>query len=565
MTDALAPYRHKRDFGITSEPRGRIARAGPRLSFVVQKHAATRLHYDFRLELQGTLKSWAIPKGPSLDPADKRMAIHVEDHPLDYASFEGEIAPKQYGAGHVIVWDRGSWEPAGDPQAGYRAGKLKFVLHGEKLRGGWTLVRIHGREGERQEPWLLIKERDAEARPAGAYSVVDAQPNSVLSGRALPDKQPAPARAARGAAGVALAKPVRSAATGEAQATRARSGSREARAGPSASAATERASPAPAGPRPSGASPAARADDRRADAAGAAARPSALRVTHPERVVDARSGARKRDVVDWYAAAARRMLTHLAGRPVALLRAPSGLAGPHVFQKHRGTLRIEGLKELPLRLDPGHPPLIEIDRVETLVSAAQFNTLEFHTWNALAARIDKPDRMTFDLDPGEGIAWRAMQEAAGLVRELLEGLGLVPFLKTSGGKGLHVVVPLEPEDGWSEVREFSRAVVERLARLAPERFVAKSGPKNRVGRIFVDDLRNGRGATTVAAWSLRARPGLGVSVPCAWDELGDLGGGDHWTLATAHQRLASALDPWSAYAGSAKTLGGARRALERST
>ena len=155
--DALDTYRKKRDFGVTSEPRGKTARSGKRLAFVVQKHAATRLHYDFRLELAGTLKSWAIPKGPSLDPTVKRMAVHVEDHPLAYGSFEGEIPAKQYGAGHVIVWDRGTWEPVGDAGAGYRAGKLKFVLHGEKLTGGWTLVRMHGREGERQEPWLLIK------------------------------------------------------------------------------------------------------------------------------------------------------------------------------------------------------------------------------------------------------------------------------------------------------------------------------------------------------------------------------------------------------------------------
>ncbi len=197
MKSALQPYFHKRDFKITSEPTGGKASQGT-LSFVIQKHAATRLHYDFRLELDGTLKSWAVPKGPSLDPADKRMAVHVEDHPIDYGGFEGTIPKGQYGAGKVIVWDNGTWEPVGDPRAGYREGKLKFRLHGKKLNGGWTLVRMHGRAGERQEPWLLIKERDDAARPAADYSVVDAEPASVLSDMTIETKPPASAKKAAG-------------------------------------------------------------------------------------------------------------------------------------------------------------------------------------------------------------------------------------------------------------------------------------------------------------------------------------------------------------------------------
>ncbi|HMC15021.1 MAG TPA: non-homologous end-joining DNA ligase, partial [Albitalea sp.] len=182
MADLLNRYWQKRDFDTTPEPRGKTAKPGRTLSFVIQKHAASRLHYDFRLELEGTLKSWAVPKGPSLDPNDKRMAVHVEDHPISYGSFEGVIPPGQYGAGTVIVWDHGTWEPVGDPSAGYRAGKLKFKLHGEKLQGGWALVRMHGRADARQEPWLLIKERDDAARPASEFSVVDELPDSVLSG-----------------------------------------------------------------------------------------------------------------------------------------------------------------------------------------------------------------------------------------------------------------------------------------------------------------------------------------------------------------------------------------------
>jgi len=182
MPASLSQYHRKRDFKATPEPRGEVADPGQALSFVIQKHAARRLHYDFRLELDGTLKSWAVPKGPSLDPHVRRMAVHVEDHPLDYAGFEGVIPAGHYGAGTVIVWDRGQWLPIGDARAGYRAGKLKFELKGEKLRGRWTLVRMHGREGERQEPWLLIKENDEEARGAASYDVTEALPDSVIAG-----------------------------------------------------------------------------------------------------------------------------------------------------------------------------------------------------------------------------------------------------------------------------------------------------------------------------------------------------------------------------------------------
>ena len=176
--DALAPYKAKRNFAITPEPAEGGRAAPDALQFVVQKHWASRLHYDFRLELAGAMKSWAVPKGPSFDPADKRMAVHVEDHPISYNSFEGQIPEKQYGAGKVIVWDKGVWIPLEDPRKGYRAGKLKFELRGHKLRGQWALVRMRTRN-EKQDAWLLIKEHDDWAKPASEFSVVDELPDSV--------------------------------------------------------------------------------------------------------------------------------------------------------------------------------------------------------------------------------------------------------------------------------------------------------------------------------------------------------------------------------------------------
>jgi len=183
----LAEYRRKRHFNKTAEPAGNAVkrRRADRLSYVIQKHAATRLHYDFRLELDGVLKSWAVPKGPSFDPGEKRLAVEVEDHPIEYATFEGSIPEGEYGAGEVIVWDRGPWSPVGDAHDGLKKGRLEFDLDGKKLHGRWILVRIHSRERSSKPNWLLIKQHDDFARPLTEYDVETAEPRSVKSGRKL--------------------------------------------------------------------------------------------------------------------------------------------------------------------------------------------------------------------------------------------------------------------------------------------------------------------------------------------------------------------------------------------
>ena len=877
MTEALRRYIKKRDFTITSEPEGGAPSKAGRLSFVVQKHAASHLHYDFRLELDGTLKSWAVPKGPSLDPADKRMAVHVEDHPIDYGRFEGEIPKGQYGGGSVIVWDNGTWEPIGDPRAGYAAGKLKFRLHGKKLTGGWTLVRMHGRAAERQEPWLLIKERDEAARPASEYSVVEAEQGSVLSNRTIPNPPPkAAAKNARGAA-AAKASPARKTAPAKANTkgvpaplalpagakqaalpaslapqlatlvaqTPADDGwiyeikfdgyrllaridgddvrlftrngndwssrlkglvdavralgigpgwfdgeivvagangapdfnllqnafdsartdriqyylfdvpyhaGRDLRAVPlierrallcalldaaptqdrirfsedfhsspqellhnacrmklegvigkrADSPYVSRRSPTwiklkctqrqefviggytdPKGARtgigslllgihdeagalhfaggvgsgfdeatlaavkkalsaldsdkrpfvdkppgnahwvrptlvaevsfgewtPDGrirhavfhglrddkparsivreqaaavatvvkAAKAAKATTMtkttkapkttKAAKASTDATVEGIRISHPERVIDPSSGITKLDIANYYLTVAKQILPHLAKRPVSLVRAPAGIDGQLFFQKHAAALKIPDLKELDRSIAPDLEPMVEVDSFTALIGAAQANVIEFHTWNATTRDTTRPDRMIFDLDPGEGVGWKQIQEGTELTRSLLEQLGLASFLKTSGGKGLHVVVPITPKEGWNTVKAVSKAIVEHMAAVIPERFAAKSGPKNRVGRIFVDYLRNGFGATTACAWSARARPGLGISVPCAWDELGVLTSGAHWTVRTVEARLEERVDPWRSYKATRQSLVKAMKALdlERST
>ena len=294
----------------------------------------------------------------------------------------------------------------------------------------------------------------------------------------------------------------------------------------------------------------------------AAGQVSGIRVSSPDRVIDASSGATKLDLVRYYDSVAERILPHLQGRPVSLVRGPAGVGGELFFQKHGDKLGIPGIRELDPSLWPGHLALLEISNVQALVGAAQMNVIELHTWNSTVKRIDQPDRIVFDLDPGEGVKWPQVQEAALLTQAILTELGLAAWLKTSGGKGLHVVVPIAPKPDYESVKAFSKAVVVHLAATIPSRFVAKSGGANRIGKIFVDYLRNGHGATTAAAYSARARPGLGVSMPVAWDELPALKGGAHWTIATAREHLSfQKEDPWAGYWTSRQTLTGAMKTL----
>ncbi|MDP9043949.1 MAG: non-homologous end-joining DNA ligase [Pseudomonadota bacterium] len=456
-------------------------------AFVVQKHAARTLHYDFRLELDGVLKSWAIPKGPSLDPTLKRMAVEVEDHPLAYGGFEGVIAPGHYGAGRVEVWDRGQWRAEGDARQSLLAGRLVFELEGEKLQGRWTLLRLRPRAAEKQPTWLLMKAHDAFARSDAEYDVVAEAPDSVLARPGRP-RAAQPARTSRGA---------------------------------------------------------------RAEAG----------VTHPDRVIDAVSGATKAELAAYFERAAPQLLVHLKQRPVALVRAPAGVARSQFFQKHAGAGAMPGTRRLDPALDPGHDALLVIGSARGLRSAAQLNVVEIHTWNMTARTIQKPDRMVFDLDPGEGVTWPQVREGALAVRDFLAQIGLVALVKTSGGKGLHLVVPLAPRWDWQRVRAFSQAVVARMAEVAPERFALKSGPRNRIGKIFIDYLRNGWGATTAAAWSPRARPGLGISVPFDWTELGSVESGAHWQLRNIDARLGVGNAPWDT-ALTRQTLTRAMKALD---
>ncbi|AGZ35694.1 MAG: DNA ligase D [Pseudomonas sp.] len=802
MAKPLQEYQRKRDFKATPEPAGKRARARPAhgLQYCIQKHDASHLHYDFRLELDGTLKSWAIPKGPSLDPKVRRLAVHVEDHPLDYANFEGHIPEGHYGAGDVIVWDRGIWEPEGDPREAYAKGKLRFALQGEKLSGVWNLFRTH--LAGKKEQWMLVKSHDDQARSEADYSIVEALPDSVLSDRTLLPRRPTnarPAKPRRKAKPSALpdklqpqlatlvdsppsgdwhyevkfdgyrilaridaddvrlftrnghdwsaklsrqvealkalgldsawldgemvvvdenggtdfqalqnafdtehddnityylfdllylsGKDLRELPVQDRRATLAKllehntsdtlkfsedfnqpvdsllasacrlglegligkradsvymsrrssdwiklkckqrqefvivgytdpKGSRHGfgalllalhdkdsgqlryagKVGTGFSAATlasirDRLKPlqtaTPPLPKPpTGADargvhwlkprllaevayaqmtrsgivrhsvfhglrddkPATAIDLERAVPAKTAttAQPNGLgklRLTHPERVIDPTSGTTKRQIAQYYAQVADWLLPQLKDRPVALVRAPDGLDGELFFQKNAGQLHIPHVVSYS-KAEAGQAAMV-LNRADSLLGAVQMNMLELHTWNATDKDFDRPDRFVLDLDPDPALPWKAMLEATQLTLTLLDELGLKTFLKTSGGKGMHLVVPLTRRAGWEHVKEFSHAIVEHMANLFPDRLSAVSGPKNRVGKIFIDYLRNGKGATTVAAYSLRAREGLPVSVPIWREELTQLKGANQWDIGNLHERLAQVDDPWA--------------------
>ncbi|WP_434563916.1 DNA ligase D [Pseudomonas sp. R1-6] len=279
-----------------------------------------------------------------------------------------------------------------------------------------------------------------------------------------------------------------------------------------------------------------------------AAKVDGVVITHPDRVVDSVSGVQKAELAQYYLDIAPWILPHLKLRPVALVRAPEGIGEELFFQKHADRLEIPHIKQLDPDLDPGHAALMEIDSVHALVGAAQMGAVELHTWTATHDRIETPDLFVLDLDPDPSLPWSAMLEATRMTLSVLDELGLQGFLKTSGGKGMHVIVPMARSEGWDVTKAFAKAISQFLTRQMPQRITATMGPKNRVGKVFVDYLRNARGASTVAAYSVRARPGLPVSVPIARDELDGLRNAQQWDIQTALERAKGlGADPWEGY------------------
>ncbi|TLX08874.1 DNA ligase D [Rhizobium sp. MHM7A] len=830
---ALETYQAKRNFKLTPEPRGGKGRSSGN-SFVIQKHDATRLHYDFRLEMDGVLKSWAVTKGPSLNPEDRRLAVHVEDHPLSYGDFEGIIPKGQYGGGTVIVWDRGNWTPVGDAQQAYREGHLEFELDGEKLKGRWHLVRMHGRPGEKRENWLLIKGDDAEARHDG--DILKERPESAKTGRQLEEVAENPDATwksnSKDGKAAAAEGPVSRA---EAAAPREREWPKGARKG----AMPDFIEPAlaklkpkpPAGDRwiheikfdgyrlqvriengevrmltrsgldwtekfgndvleafaalpvqsavidgeivverDSGASDfsalqhdlsegrddrfvfyafdllhldgynlvnaalldrkqllesllpgdhdklrysghfnesgglvldhacrlslegvisklrdskytsgrkgdwikskcshrqefviggyvpstsmknaigslamgyyqagelkhvgrvgtgytAATAqmlyeklsrltqnensfDDKltseerrgliyvkpqlvgevefRAWSADGNLRHAAFRglredkpakdvtretektmapplpksavtLTHPDRIYWPDDGVTKEGLANYYAQVWRFMAPYVVNRPLALLRLPDGISGrQRFFQKHAWKGMNPHIEEITDPKDKQGEKLLRITDFDGIVALVQSAALEIHPWGTTTNNWERPDMITMDLDPDDEVEWKDVIAAAYQLKERLEAEGLAAFVKTSGGKGLHVVTPLTPKAGWVEVKAFAKWLADSMSADHPDRYLATATKAKRKGKIFIDYLRNGRGNTAVAPYSTRARPGAAVSMPLEWSELTPDVGPAYFTVDTTPTRLdALPRDPWEGFFAAAKPL-----------
>jgi bifunctional non-homologous end joining protein LigD len=810
--DALLAYKDKRDFGATPEPKGKVAKEeGNR--FCVQKHDARRLHYDLRLELEGVLKSWAVTRGPSLVPGEKRLAVHTEDHPLEYLAFEGVIPQGEYGGGTMIVWDQGRWAPLADPHKGYAKGHLDFSLEGERLKGRWHLVRMRPRPREKKEQWLLLKGDDEHARRGDEPEITDEVMTSVISGRTNDDlarsgevreDHAARGESAKGkprpklshipgarkgllpsflepslasptstppngrdwiheikfdgyrlqaridggkvklltrkgldwsekfrpimeglkalklgsalldgevvvedAAGISsfsnlqadlsagrtdrmvyyafdllyldgyeltktrlvdrktlLAGLLDAASAGavirisehidhdgeamlrhacrlglegiiskrrdqpyrpgrghhwlKAKCTQRQNfvicgyvpstTSRKAvgslilgvyehrklqhvgRVGTSFTEVVarnlaasldeiKRSDPPFSTKLPKEAGYGARwvepklvaevelmgwtADGlvRHASFKGlrediesseivreeAAADPPPaptprFELTHPDRVFWPDVGITKQGLAAFYSEIADWVLPHVIGRPLSLVRCPTGVGNECFFQKHAWT----GMgKAVRRRKIPGEEVLY-IEDLDGLIALVQSGVLEIHPWGSRIASVEQPDRVTIDLDPAEDVAWTTLIEAALEVRERLRARGLESFVKTTGGKGLHVVFPLTPKAQWDEVKAFAQQIAEEMAKDSPARYVATMAKRVRTGRIFVDYLRNGRGATAIAAYSTRARAGAAVSTPLEWEELSPSLRPNHFTADNLPTRLRHlGRDPWT--------------------
>ena len=545
----LAAYQAKRDFKKTPEPSGKssVKRAEcPR--FIVQKHAATRLHYDLRLEHDGVFKSWAVTKGPSCDPHDKRLAVEVEDHPLDCGDFEGTIPNGEYGGGTVMLWDRGFWMPdkeTADVGAALRKGELKFIVAGEKLRGGWVLVRMKGREGDRSKRnnWLLIKHRD-EFACEDAYALL-AQDRSVASRRTMDQIAAGKGRGAKPfmAAGATSADP------------RAIWHSNKAAENPLRSAATLQA--------PQSAKSSAKASVRPTSGTN---RVMDVTISKPDKALwpaEGKSGPiTKLDLAHYLEAVGPWMIEHLKGRPCSVIRAPDGIDREKWFQRHAAPGMSKFVEETVVEGD--RKPYLQIDRVESLVAMAQIAAVEFHPWNCAPEHPDLPGRLIFDLDPAPDVPFSSVVAAAKELRARLEQLGLITFCKTTGGKGLHIVTPLKvrrnSQIGWNEAKAFARAVSTAMAGDSPDRYLINMAKKQRNGRIFLDYLRNDRMSTAVAPLSPRARPGAPVSMQIAWSQIrGDLVPA-RFTIESAPALLAKT-KAWQDYCDAEAPLGPAIRKL----
>jgi len=522
--DPLGTYRAKRDFSATPEPAGAPPGASPGASpgpggrFVVQRHRARRLHYDLRLEVDGVLVSWAVPKGPTLDAAVRRQAVHVEDHPMEYYAFEGVIPEGGYGAGDVIVWDRGHWAPAeeADPRRAVADGELHFDLHGEKLRGRFVLVRTDRRpgDGSAQESWLLLHKRDEHA--VEGWDPED-HPRSVKSGRTNDEVAAAPEARWRSDL-------------------------------PPAEAEERLRVDVPEWDSPT-------ADELSAlDALGETGewelQGRVLRLTNLDKVLfPARPGEEpltKRDLVRYAARVGPWLLPYLWDRPLNLHRFPNGVEKAGFWHKAAPSHAPRWLTRWHNdAADPGETQWYFVaDGVPALAWLANYGSIELHPWTSSVRDPAEPTWAMIDIDPGPDTSWDDLLVLARLYRTALDHVGVVGGPKVTGKRGIQVWVPVARGHTFDDTRAWVEAISRAVGETVPDLVSWKWTKTERAGRARLDYTQNAVNKTLVAPFSPRPAAGAPVSVPIRWDELdeGDLRP-DLWTVRTVLDRLSRHGDP----------------------
>ena len=451
MAKKLTEYNKKRAFDKTSEPRGRREKSSKKLRFVVQHHIARKDHYDLRLEWDGVLKSWAVPKGPSYNPKDKRLAVMVEDHPLSYRNFEGVIPKGEYGAGTVMLWDYGTWELVEGHKPDFKKGIIKFKLNGKRLKGLWTLVLMS------DDNWLLIKDKDE----FNLYDDILEFNTSVKTGRTMKE--------------ISLDK-------------------------------------------------------------------TGVELTNPDKVIFNNPKVTKKDIFDYYSIVAKRMLPFIENRLISTIRLPDGVGGTPFYKKHFENLNgYLGVKKLRKSEDKRND-YYYIKDINGILAEVQMNSYEFHIWGSKASDVNHADMLVFDLDPDEKLSLTKLREGVKDLKEILDQYNLESFLKTSGGKGYHIVVPLRSKTTWRNARSIARNIARLMEATWPDKYTSNMKKSKRKGKIFIDWVRNIKGATSVAPYSLRLRKKATVSMPIKWSELDKIKP-DEITIDKAIKRL-NRVDPW---------------------
>ena len=569
----LEEYRKKRRFEVTKEPAGANAPKKRKtvLAYVIQKHRATALHYDFRLEWNGVLLSWAVPKGPSLDPTVKRMATHVEDHPLEYAAFEGIIPAGEYGGGTVMVWDSGTWAPESpDVDAALEKGDLKFTLLGEKLKGSWVLVRTKGWGSPKRPAWLLIKHRDAFVSDE---DIAEARPRSVVSNRLLTeiaideggDVEKASTGDPVGEVEQLLANPKKLQrarkeipAVWHSKPRRRTSEEHEEKIASNA-----KRGPAQAPQKSSGSPARAPSAQPLSKKSSSSSRAFRVPVSNPDKVFWPEEGWTKADLIAFYAGVFPKLAPWVKDRPLSLERCPDGLLGQPFYQKEKPASMPADTPTVAVRhgKDRKVTNTVVGGKLETQLALANLGCIAVHVWASRADDLDRPDWVCFDLDPDSGRIADAVG-AALKVKQALDALGLSSFVKTSGGKGLHVFVPIQRGPTADEVTWFAKELGTRLAAAWPKELTMEMRIVARKGRVFLDSFRNAFGQTVVSPYSVRRREHAPVSTPLLWSEVVPSIRAEDFTIGNFAQRLKKP-DPWADFFRRRQTLKRALDALKR--